>query len=466
MLGMLRVPKNISMTSDSAPSKDVLGYCLIILSSVLLGIWAVKGTIALRNSLLGIETILSTIYCMRFFKVDKQKLPLKNWTPLILLGLMFCWVIFHYFFLARFPEQQFHELTSTWLRSFLAVIVGVGTGLAIRKRPNAVSFLWIGILVSFGYLIYQYIPKAIALNSFFVPLPDKISYIFYGKISGVLAGTILVVGLLGTMADAIRRGQFWDIFGTAILWLLGTASALYAYVFIFDTRNGVGLAAIFFIFMSITAIFQLIKALLRRKMGWSAPLLLALIIVSTVMLGWFGMQHLKHNHGWSTMWEDTKTAIQVEKYPNWQNPPAMGFPLNADGEVVKANTYERVAWAIGGLTMLLPEHPLGIGILHNTFGIVLKGKFPNSAEYITGSHSAWVDIALAFGYPGLFLTLGALASILCISVSLAGPHQYLTSLLSLGLILLYTVGEISSQHAIEMLCFLIALLSALLPSSE
>ena len=28
----------------------------------------------------------------------------------------------HYFFLSRFPEQQFHELTSTWLRSGLATI--------------------------------------------------------------------------------------------------------------------------------------------------------------------------------------------------------------------------------------------------------------------------------------------------------------------------------------------------------
>ena len=77
-----------------------------------------------------------------------------------------------------------------------------------------------------------------------------------------------------------------------------------------------------------------------------------------------------------------------------------------------------------------------------------------------------MEIALAFGYRGLLLTLGALFSLFCISVSFAGPHQYLTSLLSLGLILLYTVGEISSQHAIEMLCFLIALMSELLPSSE
>lgn len=35
--------------------KDYLGFLLILLSSMLLGIWAVKGTIALRNILLGVE---------------------------------------------------------------------------------------------------------------------------------------------------------------------------------------------------------------------------------------------------------------------------------------------------------------------------------------------------------------------------------------------------------------------------
>ena len=463
---MLKLNMNINSTLDQSSHKtmNVMGYALILIGSVLLGIWAVKGTIALRNSLLGIGTLISISYIYSTLKSQEVKMTVKNGTPLIFLGLMFCWVIFHYCFLSRFPEQQFHELTSTWLRSLLAVIVGVGTGLAIRKRPNVINFLWLGILGSFAYLFYQYIPKAIALNTLFVP--DYPSYIFYGKISGVLAGTILVAGLLGTMADVIKRGQFWGILITAVLWILGTASALYAYVFIFDTRNGVGLAAIFFILMSIAAIFQLVKALLSRKMGLSTPLLLALIIFSAAMLGWFGMQHLKHNPGWSTMWEDTKTAIQIEKYPNWQNPQVMGYPNNANGELVKFNTYERLAWASAGVSIFLPENPLGVGILSKPFAILLMQKYPNGGAYIPSSHSAWVEIALAFGYPGLLLTLGALFSLLCISVSFAGSHQYLTSLLSFGLVLLYSVGEISSQHAIEMLCFLIALMSALLPSSE
>jgi O-antigen ligase len=107
-----------------------------------------------------------------------------------------------------------------------------------------------------------------------------------------------------------------------------------------------------------------------------------------------------------------------------------------------------------------------VGILSKPFTTLLMEKYPNGGAYIPSTHSAWIEIALAFGYPGLLLTLGALVSIVCLSVSFAGPHQYLTSILSLGLILLYTVGEISSQHAIEMLCFLIALMSALLPSSD
>jgi len=462
MLGMLKVPKNIPMTSDITPPKDVLGYCLIILSSVLLGIWAVKGTIALRNSLLGIETILSTIYCIRFFKANKQKIPLKNWTPLILLGLMFCWVIFHYLFLTRFPEQQFHELTSTWLRSFLAVIVGVGTGLAISKRPNAINFLWLGILGSFAYLFYQYIPKAIALNSFFVPPPDNTSYIFYGKISGVLAGTILIAGLLGTLADTVRRGSWLTTISLGLLCLMGLATTLYAFVFIFDTRNGIGLAVILFSALCLVVLGQALRAFFKGVGSKGASALLLSLVCAATVFAWFGMQHIKHNTGWSTMWEDTKTSAQVKKYPNWQNPQAMGYPNNANGQVVKSNTYERVAWGVAGLQIFMPENPLGVGVLKNPFTILLKEKYPTSGEYIPSTHSAWVELGLAFGYLGLLLMLGSVISTFFLAMNSKSQSRVLTGLLSLGLICLYTVGEISSQHSIEILCFLVALMTALL----
>lgn len=459
----IRLIKDHHLITNRRPLLDILGCLLIFFSSVLLGIWAVKGTIALRNVLLCIEALISIFYSISFFKENIQRIPLKNWIPFIFLGLIFFWVIFHYFFLAFFPEEQLNELVSTWLRSFLAVIVGVGTGIAIIKRPNSVNFLWLGILLSFLYLFCQYIPKAIALDTLFVH--DYPSYIFYGKISGVLAGTILVVGLLGTMIDTIMREGSWAIFKAIVLWLLGTSVVLYSYVFIFDARNGVGLAAVLFSLFSIFTIFQFTKRGLSGRIGLNVAPILIIFILCATMFGWLLMQHTKHNPGWSTMWQDSVIAFQVEKYPNWQNPGKMGYPRSIAGETVKANTYERIAWATSGLTILLPDNPLGIGILNNTFGVALREKFPNSAESITGSHSAWIDISLAFGYPCLIFFLGGLLSIFCISVSNKGPHQYLTSLLSFGVLFLYTVGELSSQHSIEILCFLLALMSSLLLTS-
>lgn len=441
-------------------NSDILGLALILMSSVLLGVWALKGTIALRNILLIAGSVCSIFYCLKFLKSQSIKIPLKNYMPLFFLGLMFFWVIFHYYFLAHFPEIQRKELTSTWLRSFLAVTVAIGTGFALNKRPNAIKFLWIGILISFFYLFYQYVPKAISLKSFFAQ--DYDNYIFYGKISGVLTGTILVVGLIGTVVDTLKRHQFWDIFRVIILWLVSTTIVLYAYIFIFDTRNGVGLAILCYGAIIVAYIWHLFRSFSVKGVGRGSLTLLGLIIVSIVLLGFFGVKHIQKNPGWLSILQDAKIAIQVEKYPHWQNPEMMGYPFNSAGQVVQNNTYERVAWATVATTVLLNQNPLGIGSLTKPFKLALMEVFPNSDYPLTGTHSAWVDIALAFGYPGLFLMLAALVSITWVSIGTQSPFQYVTSILSIGIILLYTVGEVGSQHGIEILCFLIALMSSLL----
>lgn len=446
---------------------DWLGLTLIVLSSLLLGIWAVKGTIALRNILLGLETIFASIYCYQFYKTN-PKIPLKNWLPLILLGLMFMWVIYHYFFLSRFPDQQLHELKSTWFRSGLATIVGVGTGLALLKRPNAISCLWLGIIGSFAYLFYQYIPKAMALNSLFAP--DYVNYIFYGKISGVLAGTILIAGLLGTMLDSARRGNWFVAIMVALLALVGLTVALYAYVFILDARNGVGLAFIllvlFCLFMIRSMVTNILGKLSKPQTRCSGVSWLLLIIFFFLVLGSVTVfsikEHVKHNPGWSSMWEDTKTSLQIEKYPNWQNPQVLGYPVNAAGQVVKTNTYERVAWATAGVSIFLPQNPYGLGILKGPFMVLMKESYSSSTSYIPSTHSAWVEIGLAFGYLALLLLLGALFFLSILSLSSKSKFQATTLMLSVGLIALYTVGELSSQHAIEILFFLISLASTLL----
>jgi hypothetical protein len=445
---------------QSLKPMNFLGLVLIFTSSILLGIWAVKGTIALRNILLGVGALTSLLYCHYYFKSSQEKIPLKNYIPIIMLSLMFCWVIFHYFFLSRFPDIQLHELKSTWLRTFLASIVGFGAGLAILKKPNAVNFLWLGIFLSFAYLFYQYIPLAISTNNILYHAYDQ--FIYPGKISGVLAGTILIAGLLGTVLDRFASLSPRSKIVMALFWLIGTCSVLYASVYIFDARNGVGLAVMIFGFVSPLLFLRLAFSLLGSPNLKKVLLQSAFLATILIVVGGFTLHQFKLNSGWDSMVADTKIALQVHKYSNWQNPRVLGYPVNELGAPVKSNTYERIAWATAGITLIAPENPLGVGVLRKPFGILLNEKYPTSGNYIVSTHSAWVEMALSFGLPGLILTLGPLGVILIISTlaKSPSPFRWLPATLSLSAILLYGVGEISSQHSIEILGFLIAFLAA------
>ncbi|NBX79029.1 MAG: hypothetical protein EBQ94_01405, partial [Flavobacteriales bacterium] len=116
------------------PRKN-LEWTLVILSSILLGIWAIKGTIALRNILLVSGTLFSIYYIVQEWRYGELKEQCTFWKtlPILLIGLAFVWVIAHYFFFSIDPVQQFQELESTWLRAFMASVVGLATGLALRQ---------------------------------------------------------------------------------------------------------------------------------------------------------------------------------------------------------------------------------------------------------------------------------------------------------------------------------------------
>jgi hypothetical protein len=81
------------------PKKN-LEWTLLILSSILLGIWAVKGTIALRNILLVSGTLLSIYYIVQEWRDGHLKEECTFWkvVPIFLIGLCFIWVVIHYLF--------------------------------------------------------------------------------------------------------------------------------------------------------------------------------------------------------------------------------------------------------------------------------------------------------------------------------------------------------------------------------
>ncbi len=78
------------------------------------------------------------------------------------------------------------------------------------------------------------------------------------------------------------------------------------------------------------------------------------------------------------------------------------------------------------------------------------------------THSGWIDIGFAFGWPGLILLPP------CLSICLVGsiiqikkPGAPLIASLSITMLITYLVGEYAFQHGIEILIFICTFVSVL-----
>lgn len=462
------------------PSFKIIELALVLISSLLLGIWATTHTIALRNILLGFASLLSILYWLTWLRglicaPINLRPRLAAWLPLGLIALMFIWVIIHFKFFSVVQQRQFDELTSTWLRAFLAALIGSATGLAlIRSRAN-MPLMWIGLTLSFLLLMFQYIPKALKRGNIF-GVDFFADYIYWAKFNGVLAGTILIAGLLGLLIDRFRSDMGRKGGGGAAgqknskthnyipaYTLLGIFLASYSFVFIFDAKTGVGLAVILIGFWVLVGSALLVVKIAKdgeRKSNINAYFKLgSLFLIFTVLLSFLSYKHIKNNPGWESLFADIVISVQTDKYPNWKNPSRFGVPLRNDGTAVASNTYERVSWATVGLRLIAME-PFGNGVFRS-FPEQVKKLAPefNSAAY---THSAWIDLGLAFGLPGFLLIPLALLIMLGRAITgLSGPYNATIITLSLAILILYGVGEYAFQHGIEILFYLCSLLGAL-----
>lgn len=437
-----------------APKTLDLGLVLIYVGSLLLGIWAVKDTIALRNILLIGGTLISFVYLYQSFGVKNTNKIGFYWLPIICVGAALSWVFLHYWFFSISPEVQWRELRSIWLRSTLASILGFAIGVALIKHTRYLFLFWFAILLSFFVLFAQYLPLALQSGSMVVPLDhlDFRRYLFIGKINPMYLGVLLIAGSTGLLLDAIQSKNTQWIKSVVIFWLICISTAMYAFAFIVNTRSGILLGSLIVIFWFCYGVFLVFhrkgSALVLELLGTRK--FVYLLILALVIVGLFAYQQIQRDSGWLQLIDDIKIGYQIEKYPHWQDVEKYGFPKNESGNVVAYNTYERMAWATAGVKSLA-NHPYGVGILALPLGLAAQELFPGVKPLST--HSGWVDLALAFGIPFILLMWLANASIAYFAVKQNSPFKYTILTLSVILFGLFLVGELSNGHNLEMLFF-------------
>lgn len=445
--------------------KQPIEKLLVIFGSLLLSIWLMRETIALRNILLVGCSLLSFYYLYKNFQklFTTRKVPLKNWMPIILIGLLFVWVIIHLIFFSYEPVKQFQELRSTWLRGFMACIVGFTMGLVINRNYKSFDWIMLALISGFLILFYQYAGLVIQTGHIFQQM--WWNSIYWGKINEVLLGVIFLAGVLAYFENtllsspAINHDRSINDGGgymRGAIYLLGVLLTFHCYVFEIDTRNGIGISAILIFLFALKFLWQLcFRRHQAMRFKWKSISALVLMVVA---ITFFSAQQAQRNAGWKTYIEDIQISAQVDKYTNWQKTPADTI-YTPSGRAVPVNTYERTAWILVA-AQAIPRYPLGYGLLHNGFGKILKLDIASSD--LTSSHNGWLDFGLSFGIIGLGFLLGSLVWTLSLSLNRGFSQSTSVFWISVGLLITYTLGELMVDHGMEFLLFWLIFLPTLL----
>jgi hypothetical protein len=442
----------------STRSFAILSALIICISTVLLAIWSIRDTIALRNVLLVLGALVALFLIKQYLKQPQKIASNSIWhyAPIILSACTLVWVGIHYLVFSQDSALQLKDLTSTWVRVLMASMIGAATGLVIKDNPQRSQYLWFGIFCSFAYLLVHYLEAYSQSGALFMP-DYYFTSPFSNKINTVLMGGLFIAAICGASATALTS-KYSPSYPRIIYiyWAIAVAIILFAYTTIIDTRNGLGVGLIL---LSAWVLYvfcvMLGRQLLTRTLNWKRGILILLPILFIFI---FVQQHLNINRGWNNFFEDIAIGFQIDEVPNWQNIQKFGYPKTPSGEQVYPNNYERAAWAAAGVRTM-QENPLGYGLLEHSLGKMIQKSYPEAV--IRSSHSAWVDFGLAFGIPGLALVLGALISTIALAIRSHSPNKLLVVWMAFSLLLIFTIAEVSSNHTIEILFFCIALLNTM-----
>ena len=152
-----------------------LRYLIVLSASVLLFVWGLPHTIALRNIALSLGAMGSLYFFLRYrpFELSRQAIPL-----VLVYGLLL-WVVAHYCFFAQEPQLQLIELKSLWLRVFCGMLIATALGVFIRQ-PSFInnlfilSFFGMSISIVAVYLFNSYmLDHLLTPSEFYVFLFDR-----------------------------------------------------------------------------------------------------------------------------------------------------------------------------------------------------------------------------------------------------------------------------------------------------
>jgi len=450
---------NTEFTTDRY--QRYLEWICLLCAVLLILVWPLPGTIALRN----IALVLGCLSSLTWLYRTKPVFSLQTILPVMFLLAVPVWLWIHYFFLPTDTVAQLYELKGTWLRVILGIVMASGLGLMITNRPNLIYWIWFAMaalaLVSLlNFLREAWILQQWLIPNYHFPFKGKFALVNFLTYPCLFAYAILHINFIYGADETQKIGNKtlmgFALFVVLICWLnLLNAQAL----------NGVLIASLagfilFIIFIRLTILD--LKEITTKNILFIVfiAFFIGIFIVS------FWKIDQKNHKKLDTLFEDIQLSIDIDKNSAWQedsrNEQAIRS-INPEGREIHHSTYSRTAWFVKGVD-LLKDNPLGAGFSHLAFRHYMIQENPYSGVIMT--HSGWLDYALGLGLPGLVLTWLAMFLVISRAYRLTKNimnqlplNAYLALWIISGLWILWWPAELSEREFIEQLFFMVALFS-------
>ena len=452
------------------------GMILVFLLQI---IWHMPGTIALRNSLLGIFAVITIGVCTVQHSRQAVLNHLPLW-PMLMIFALTVWIAVVNTFWADYPALSWAEYRSQWLLpvvSFGFAWLFASTAL----RADSKNYVRLLQIVFWAYLL-QVVLHDLMGGGFFLEtgnlpfrnapvldLPNTLRNVgdmtalsqafsgqnpgFFSYVNAILSA-ILVAEIVQRFLMAKRQLPYAN-------WFLGlcVVAVLFCSYTLMMRNGNVGLLLLLF--------FAAIMIAFRKLADFHLAKLSSIFLGFLLVLGVTGYAFIKSDARWQGLAETVPYAWDTKSHNAW----LIGepYPMLPSGKMVEISAYERTAWLKEGL-VLVAERPLGSGYDRNAWGGRLVDKYPVDGKARGGhSHNGILDFAVATGVPGVLLWIGFLASLAWIGFRTFKQGAIMEGLMLLFLVTGYfgrsMVDSVIRDHFLQVFMFLSGYFLALCQSA-
>ncbi len=413
----------------------------LLICALLYFIWPTTHTIALRKLFLILGAVAGLVLLVR--SENRHAILKSSWVKY--LALLLAWVVFHAAFLSQNGAEAWGELLGQWLPPYLALVAGMGLGLASQSiNPSVFRFYLIAVLAA-PSVAYLLLTLVIRMKSGYFAIgywgmsDHKMSLVFYADLLAALSCAKLVAAFKAD-AKSIKR----------YMWLLPVALALYV-AKLSDSLNGI-------LLLSVSVLLTVGMLVYHFRAKVSRTIVMTAVILSVAVSLYAVSVSSNITTRWQNLVSNTRVAVNIDAYPNWTNFSRLGLPKNEQGEQVPESSYLRIAYARAGFRTVL-EHPWGYGVTRHAFERLVQQKYPDVA--IANSHNGYIDLVCAVGFPALLLLALVLVSVFRqlrkSSSEWAHPAVWMLGIVALH----WAIDPISRDHYFETYLFIIGLFATL-----